>query len=206
MPSPHPRVITVLSAVAALGVATLGATAGPPIDEAVATTVTLPACNPSLEVPPTTANSSSYTFANATGGVEVEPARRKNVAAYACLNGTAEPAKARYVITAIKAPKSARYITAVTETTTVFRDGTTRKSAASFAVPATEQQFNRLLRRISSRVELSVPGIGSKVYVSRRDVLTTIAKRQNGRRVTADQRAAAAKAVLAALPEPAPEK
>lgn len=206
MPSLHPRLISALAACAALSAAALGATAGPPIDDAVATTVAAPRCNPSFDTPPTEEKTSAYGFADATGTVDVERPRHKNVEVKACLNGTVEPAKARYIITAIKAPKSARYVTAVTETTTVFRDGTSRQSAADIAVPATEAEFNRWVRRTPKRVALSVPGIGTKVYVSRGDILTTIATRQNGKFVSDARRAAAAKVLLRDLPEPAPQK
>lgn len=205
MPSPISRSITALAAAAAFGVAALGATAGPPVDTAVATTVALPACDPVFAIAPATDRQADYVHATAQGTVEVTAARRKAVEVRACLV-SGEPAKVRLRISAFKAPRSARYVTAVTDTTTVFRDGTTRQSAADIALPATEAGFDRWIRRIPERVALSIPGIGGKVYVPRGDVLTTIAKRQNGKRITDGQRAAAAKAVLAELPEPAPSK
>lgn len=205
MLSLHPRLIVAVSAAAAAAAVALGGTSAAPVDTAVATTVVMPECDPSYAKPPADDRQAIYQQMNATGSVAVTAPRHKAVEVRSCLV-TGDPAKLRVVMHAFKAPKSARYFVATTQWSTLYRDGTASEAAADVAVPQTEREFDRLLRKIKHRVELRVPGIGDKVYVSRRDVLTTIAKRQNGKRITDDERSAAAKAFLASLPDRAPQK
>lgn len=205
MPSLHPRFLTALAATATAVAITLGGTSSAPIDTAVATTVVMPECDPGYMRPPAKERQAIYQTMNATGSVAVTAPKHKEVEVRSCLV-SGEPAKHRIVILAIKAPKSARYLTATVQTSTTFRDGTSRESIADIATPQNEREFDRWLRQITHRVELRVPGIGTKVYVSRGDILTTIAKRKNGKRITDDERSGAARTFLESLPEPAPQK